>query len=256
LERLVGTAKSLNATSVADFIASRFGKSSGLAALVTGVALLGMVPYIALQLKAVAMSYAALAGGGEAPAWQDSALYVTVVMALFAMLFGTRRAAANEGNRGLVQAMAFEAVFKLVAILLVGGWVTWRLYAGPGDLSAAWQARGATPAPSQPTAYLTLAVLGALAMFTLPHQFHVGVVECGERRQLRTARWLFPLFLVLISLPVWPLALAGQLRLAGWAPDLYVLGLPLANGAGGFALLAFLGGMSAATGMVILASLA
>jgi PAS domain S-box-containing protein len=257
LERLLATAKALNATSVADFIASRFGKSSGLAALVTGVALLGMVPYIALQLKAVAMSYAALDGGaGEAPAWQDSALYVTAVMAVFAMLFGTRRAAANEGNRGLVQAMAFEALFKLGAIGLVGGWVVWRLYQGPGTLAMAWAASGLPEADPQPVAYLTLALLGALAMFTLPHQFHVGVVECGERRQLRTARWLFPLFLVLISLPVWPLARAGQLQLPGWPSDLYVLGLPLTHDAGGLALLAFLGGMSAATGMVILAGLA
>ena len=257
LERLVATAKAQNATSVADFIASRFGKSSGLAALVTGVVLLGMVPYIALQLKAVAMSYAALdAGAGEPPAWQDSALYVTAVMAVFAMLFGTRRTAADEGNRGLVQAMAFEAVFKLVAIGAVGGYVVWRLYAGPADLAGAWQASGLPDAAPQPMAYLTLALLGALAMFTLPHQFHVGVVECGARAQLRTARWLFPLFLVLISLPVWPLARAGQLQLAGWPSDLYVLGLPLTHGAGGVALLAFLGGMSAATGMVILASLA
>ena len=258
LERLVGTAKALNATSVADFIASRFGKSSGLAALITGVVLLGMVPYIALQLKAVAMSYAALgAGGGELPAWQDSAFYVTVIMAVFAMLFGTRRTAADEGNRGLVQAMAFEALFKLVAIGAVGAFVVWRLYQGPTDLAAAWDASGIAAAPSQPVAYLTLALLGAAAMFTLPHQFHVGVVECADRRHLRTARWLFPLFLVLISLPVWPLARAGQLALgSSWPADLYVLGLPLTNGNTWLALLAFLGGMSAATGMVILASLA
>ncbi len=261
LERLVEVAKSVNATSVADFIASRFGKSSGLAALVTLVALVGMVPYIALQLKAVAMSFSALvASGREASAWQDSALWVALVMALFAMLFGTRRTAADEGNRGLMLAMAFEAVFKLVAMLAVGVFVAFVLYASPLALAEAVQAAepaaGASPAP-QPMAYFTLAALGALAMVTLPHQFHVGVVECRERGQLRTARWLFPLFLLLISLPVWPLAQAGTLQLAalGLPSDLYVLGLPLLHEQHALTLFAFLGGLSAATGMVILASL-
>ncbi|HET6602697.1 MAG TPA: NahK/ErcS family hybrid sensor histidine kinase/response regulator [Xanthomonadaceae bacterium] len=258
LDRLVATAKSLNATSVADFVASRFGKSSGLAALLTGVVLLGMVPYIALQLKAVAMSYQALrAGAGEPPPWQDSALLVAVIMAVFAMLFGTRRTAADEHNRGLVLAMAFEAVFKLVAILIVGGFAAFVLYGSPAELATAWRAQEVAAVDPQPVAYLTLTVLGALAMFTLPHQFHVGVVECEDRARLRTARWLFPLFLVAISLPIWPLARAGQLQLGAALPsDLYVLGLPLAHGESGLALLAFLGGMSAATGMVILATLA
>ncbi len=258
LERLVTVSKSVNATSVADFIASRCGKSSGLAALVTLVALVGMVPYIALQLKAVAMSFSTLvATGVEQPAWQDSALYVTLVMAVFAMLFGTRRTAADEGNRGLMLAMAFEAVFKLTAILAVGGFVVFVLYGSPAALEAAWQAQ-VTAAPSaQPTAYLTLAALGAIAMVTLPHQFHVGVVECRDNRHLRTARWLFPLFLLLISLPVWPLARAGALELGalGLPSDLYVLGLPLLHEQRALTLFAFLGGLSAATGMVILASL-
>ncbi len=258
LQRLLAAAKSVNATSVADFIASRCGKSSGLAALVTFVALVGMVPYIALQLKAVAMSFAALTVSGQEPsAWQDSAFYVALVMAVFAMLFGTRRTAADEGNRGLVLAMAFEAVFKLLAILAVGGFVVFALYGSPQALAAAWQAHGAAAPPAQPTAYFTLAALGALAMVTLPHQFHVGVVECRDGDHLRTARWLFPLFLLLISLPVWPLARAGMLELGslGLPSDLYVLGLPLLHQQNALTLLAFLGGLSAATGMVILASL-
>ena len=249
LQRLVRVAREVNATSIADLVAARFGRSPVLAALVTAVCVLGIVPYIALQLKAVAMSYALLTRGQDLtpPPWQDSALYVALVMALFAALFGTRRASAAEHNRGLVLAMAFEALLKLGAMLALATLL-------PGlDLPAAPPRSG-----SGTEGFLGLIVLGALAMFTLPHQFHVGVVECREPRHLATARWLFPLYMVLIALPILPLARAGDALLAarGVPSDLYVLALPLAGGHSGLALLAFLGGLSAATGMVILATLA
>ncbi|MBD8526515.1 hybrid sensor histidine kinase/response regulator [Pseudomarimonas arenosa] len=258
LERLLDRAKSVNATSVADFIASRFGQSTGLAALITGLIVIGMLPYVALQLKAVAMSYSALvAAGSDPPAWQDSALYVAILMAAFAMLFGTRRASSTESNHGLVLAVAFEALFKLAAMLAVGAFVLWQLYDGPLQLHA--QSIDLLRGQQDPRwgTYATLAFLGVLAMFTLPHQFHVGVIECGDRRQLRTAAWLFPLFLLLISLPIWPLAAAGSLQLQaiGLPADLYVMGLPLASDAQGLTVLVFLGGVAAAAGMVILASL-
>ncbi|WP_376689825.1 hybrid sensor histidine kinase/response regulator [Wenzhouxiangella sp. EGI_FJ10409] len=255
LRRLVALSKATNATSIADFIATRFGKSSMLAAAVTGVAVIGIVPYISLQLQAVAMSFEAVHGrvaAGESAAWQDLALYAAIIMAVFAMLFGTRRAAATEHNRGLVLAMGFESLLKLAAMLALGGFVIFGLFSGPGDFAE----RAPSPEFSGLDSFLTLMLLGALAMFTLPHQFHIGVVECRQERHLRTARWLFPLFLVLISLPILPLARAGNALLEGVvAPDLYVLMLPLSEGQQGLALLAFLGGLSAATSMVILASL-
>ncbi|MEA5444559.1 PAS domain-containing hybrid sensor histidine kinase/response regulator [Gammaproteobacteria bacterium AB-CW1] len=257
LRRLVRLSKQHNSTSIADFIASRFGKSSALAAAVTAVALIGLVPYIALQLKAVAMSFSALSvgevGGGEPPAWQDLAFYVAILMAVFGMIFGTRWAAATAHNRGLVFAMGFESLFKLAAMLALGGFVVFVLFSGPADLLAS------TPRPEFQNldSFLTLMLLGALAMFTLPHQFHIGIVECRDPEHMRTARWLFPLFLILISLPILPLARAGGELLgpAGVPPDLYVLQLPMMEGQTGLALFAFLGGLSAATGMVILASL-
>ena len=257
LMRLVTLSKQHNSTSIADFIASRFGKSSMLAAVVTTVAVLGIVPYISLQLKAVAMSFGALAGvtsdASGLAAWQDLAFYIAMFMALFAVLFGTRRASAVEHNRGLVLAMGFESLFKLGAMLALGVFVLFGLYDGPGDWSVS--------TPRQPFSslgtFITLMLLGALAMFTLPHQFHIGVVECRDGAHIRTARWLFPLFLVLIGLPILPLARAGEALLGGQAvpPDLYVLMLPLSEGNSSLALFAFLGGLSAATGMVILASL-
>ncbi len=257
LRRLVALSKAENSTSIADFIASRFGKSSLLAAVVTGVAVLGIVPYISLQLKAVAMSFGALTLGrleeAEGAAWSDLAFYVALCMAIFAMLFGTRRASATEHNRGLVLAMGFESLLKLGAMLALGAFVLFGLYSGPAELLAETR----PPPFAAPDAFITLALLGALAMFTLPHQFHIGVVECRDQAHLKAARWLFPLFLLLIALPILPLAWAGNARLAGLGvpTDLYVLMLPLANGHEALALFAFLGGLSAATGMVILASL-
>lgn len=254
--RLVEEARARNSTSIADLLASRFDKSPLIAALATGIALIGLVPYIALQLKAVAQSFDLLASGlfgGTPPGWQDSAAPAAVLMALFAMLFGTRRAGVT--SHGIVLAMAFESLFKLVALLAVGIYVVFMLYDGPLALSQAAQAL--PPATPPGTAFLTLVLLGALAMFSLPHQFHMAVVECREPGQVRRARWLFPVYLLLMSVFILPLAWAGQLLLAGTAipSDLVVLGLPLQAGAQPLAILAFLGGMSAATGMVVVATL-
>ncbi len=257
LERLARVARELNTTSIADLVASRFGKSSRLAALITAVAVLGMVPYIALQLRAVAQSFALLTtaeGAGDATAaWQDVAFWVALLMAAFAMLFGTRQAAATGHNRGLVLAMGFESLFKLLAMLAIGAFAVWGIGGGPGALAQP----GAVVQPAAPGGgFFALVLLGALAMFTLPHQFHIGIVELRESRQLRTARWLFPLYLLLIAAPILPLARAGQLSVGGMVPpDLYSLAMPLSRGADGLALLAFLGGLSAATGMVIMAAI-
>ncbi|MEZ5439346.1 MAG: PAS-domain containing protein [Lysobacteraceae bacterium] len=252
LQRLNRLAREQHATSLADLIATRLGRSPAVAATVTTVAVLGMVPYIALQLKAVAMSYGLLT---RAPTldrgpWQDSALYVALAMALFAMLFGTRRASAAEHNRGLVLAMGVESLLKLGAMLALGLFV-WLGLDLPTPETPMRPVDGAAGFP-------TLVLLGALAMFTLPHQFHVGVVECRDNAHLKTARWLFPLYMLLIALPILPLANAGDARLAemGVPSDLYVLALPLSEGQSLLALLAFLGGLSAATGMVIIATLA
>ncbi len=256
--RLVRLARASNATSLADLIATRLGKDAWLAAVVTLVAVLGVIPYIALQLQAITMSFSTLTVGASSrsvyatPAWwRDGALYLAVAMALFAILFGTRRASATEHNRGLVLAIAFESVFKLVAMLALGLFVL----LGTGL---------ATPDPVQMPAgggtadgFAPLVILGALAMFLMPHQFHVGVVECRDDAAIRTARWQFPLYLLLIALPALPVAQAGAALFGARVPsDMYALALPLAGGSDAVALLVFLGGLSAATGMVIISTLA
>ncbi|MGO4778985.1 hybrid sensor histidine kinase/response regulator, partial [Lysobacter sp. 2RAB21] len=162
--------------------------------------------------------------------------------------FGTRRASAAEHNRGLVLAMAFVSVFKLAAMLARGVFV----WFGVDDMPKA--AVAAVPAPPA-GGFAPFVLLGALAMFILPHQFHVAVVECRDERDVRTARWQFPLYLLLIALPVLPLAKVGQSVLGAQVPsDLYVLALPLAQGHEALALFAFLGGLSAATGMVVVST--
>jgi signal transduction histidine kinase len=251
--RLVKLARETNATSIADLIATRLGKDAWLAATVTLVAALGLIPYIALQLKAMAMSFAMLTarGAGVAPAWQDSALYVALAMALFAMLFGTRRVSAAEHNRGLVLAMAFESALKLAAMLALGAFVWFGLDVAKGVAPVA-----VPPPVAAASGFAPLVLLGAFAMFILPHQFHIAVVECRAQDDVRTARWQFPLYLLLIALPVLPLARAGEALLGGRVPsDLYVLALPLSQGQEGLALFAFLGGLSAATGMVVVSTL-
>ena len=251
--KLVRLARETNATSLADLVATRLGRDAWLAATITLVAALGLIPYIALQLKAVTMSFAALTGSSTdaGPVWRDGALYVALAMALFAMLFGTRRASAAEHNRGLVLAMAFESVFKLAAMLALGAFVWFGLEALPA---------GTPPPRPQATpsgGFMPLVLLGGLAMFILPHQFHVGVVECRDERHVKTARWLFPLYLLLIAAPTLPLAHAGSVLLGDTVPtDMYALAVPFAQGHEGVALFAFLGGLSAATGMVVVSTLA
>ncbi len=251
--RLVRLARETNATSLADLIAARLGRDAWLAATVTLIAALGLIPYIALQLKAVAMSFGMLTlrsadAVQDAAPWRDSALYVALAMALFAMLFGARRADVSEHNRGLVLAMAAESLFKLGAMLALGAFV-WFGLDGVATPPAA-------PVDAPAGGFVPLVLLGALAMFLLPHQFHVGVVECRDPADIRTSRWLFPLYLLLIALPILPLARAGSALLGNSVPsDMYTLALPFSAGHTGVALFAFLGGLSAATGMVVVSTL-
>ncbi|WP_029005432.1 PAS domain-containing hybrid sensor histidine kinase/response regulator [Azorhizobium doebereinerae] len=266
LLRVVRLAKAHNITSIADFIAARYGKHQGIAALVALVAVLGSIPYISLQLKAVSASLIAvlghLAGGpAQVPVGGDLALFVAFTMAVFAILFGTRHTDATEHQNGLMLAVATESLVKLVAFLAVGGFVTFVIFDGPSQLWQAAQESGATVPFEHGISlenWVTMTVLSAGAFVLLPRQFHVAVVENKSEAEIRRARWLFPLYLVLINLFVVPLALAGMtlFPLSTVDSDVYVLAVPLAAGYEGFALFAFIGGLSAATAMVIVESVA
>jgi Na+/proline symporter/signal transduction histidine kinase/ActR/RegA family two-component response regulator len=257
LERLVLVAKERNVTSIADFIGSRFGKSHALAALVTIIAVTAVVPYLALQLKAVAMSFDVLSGtpgSANPPLLGDSALYVALLLAVFAILFGTRGIDATEHHHGMVLAIAAESMIKLLAFVAVG---VYALYAG-GGFEAATAPLAELAGRGLPAGFLAQTCLAFAAMFCLPRQFQVAVVECEDTGDVRRARWMFPLYLVVISALVLPIAMAGAAAAAGRAvsPDAYLLWLPLANGDRLLAVFAYIGGFSAATGMVIVASVA
>jgi Na+/proline symporter/nitrogen-specific signal transduction histidine kinase len=272
LRKMIRIAKTLRITSIADFIGSRYGKSPLLAGLVTLIALVGIVPYIALQLKAVSAGYGLLTtpAGSAAPGsphWmQDSAFYVALVLAGFTMVFGARHLDATERHEGMVAAIAFESVVKLVAFLAVGVFVVYGLFDGLADLFARAQAvpalqslvrleQGADFAWTQ---WFALILLSMLSVLFLPRQFQVMVVENVRESHLRRAVWVFPLYLLLINLFVLPIALGGLLYFGGspMNPETFVLSLPMAAGQPMLALFAFIGGLSAATGMVIVETIA
>ncbi len=261
LRKIVRITKEQRLTSIADFISSRFGRSASVAAAATLIALIASTPYVALQLKAVATSFDLIAGRQAAGAafWHDTAFWVAAAMALFAVLFGARSGTADEHYPGVISAIAFEAVVKLIALMGVGLFVVlhlrgldWQSLISPADLQRI------TTLPDQAGGrWVSLLVLSAIAILCLPRQFQVTAVEAVDEGHFRTAAWLFPLYLLLISAFVIPIAVAGHVFVGADAnPDQFVLTVPLALGNESMAMLAFIGGFSSATSMVIVASIA
>ena len=270
IRKMVRIASVQRITSIADFISARYGKSSSLGALVALIALIGITPYITLQLKAITVSHAVLVNYPHAPElsladeafWVDKSFWVALVLAVFIILFGTRHLDASERHEGMVAAIAFESMIKLVAFISVGIFVVFVMFHGPGDLFAQVAASpelvgslGLDAVPGGASGWIGMLVLAFLAFITLPRQFQVLVVENVDERHLKRASWLFPLYLLAINLFVIPIAMAGMLLSAG-DPDSYVLTLPLSAGLEALPLLVFIGGLSAATSMVIVETIA
>ncbi|ABE38075.1 ATP-binding region, ATPase-like [Rhodopseudomonas palustris BisB5] len=260
LRRVISLAKSQNITSIADFIAARYGKSQRVAATVAIIAIIGSVPYIALQLKAVASSLQTILGEdhkiANIPIVGDIALIVAMAMALFAVLFGTRRTRATEHQHGLMLAIATESIVKLVAFLAAGIFVTFWMFT-PADLieharKMPEAVRALDSSPSL-TTFVTMTVLSFCAFLMLPRQFYVGVVENTNDAEVSRARWMFPLYLIAINLFVIPIALAGLVTFPFGAvdSDMFVLALPIQANATLLSVGVFIGGLSAATAMVI-----
>ncbi|MFC0219139.1 NahK/ErcS family hybrid sensor histidine kinase/response regulator [Pseudochelatococcus lubricantis] len=269
ITRVVELAKAQNITSIADFLAARYGKNDRVAVLVTMIAAIGVIPYIALQLKAVSSSLTVFFEAAPditfippAALGIDLAFVVAAVLAAFAVAFGTRHVDATEHQDGLVLAIALESLVKLVAFLAVGIFVTYVMFDGVGDILM----RAAVTHPggdiqektSDVVTYLTLTLLSLGMAMLLPRQFHMIIVENRDISDVRRAAWMFPLYLIAINVFVLPLALAGQAAFPEGAidPDMTVLALPLSAGAHTMALIAFIGGLSAATAMVIVDSVA
>lgn len=268
IRKMLLIAKQQNTTSIADFIAARYGKSQGLAALVSVISLLVILPYIALQLDALTMSFNTIVHGVYSrpvtdvglAGWTDTGLMVAIAMAAFSIAFGTRHVNPRESHQGIIRAIAFESIVKLGAFLLIGVFVTYGMFGGVHDVL--YQAER-LPAfhqlfdqPLITPRFVTTLILAIAATLCLPRQFHVGVVENTDARDLNTARWMFPLYLFAMSLFVVPLAAAGMVVFGsdGVDPDRFVLALPLHADMPWLTLVAYIGGVSAATSMVIMAT--
>ncbi|MFN8522941.1 MAG: ATP-binding protein [Chloroflexota bacterium] len=269
LRKIVRISKQQNLTSIADFISARYGNSKALGVLVSIAVVVGIMPYTALQLKAVASTFRIIQGQGalETPlAGFDTAFLVAAFMSVFGILFGARHISPSERHEAMVAAVAFESIVKLVSFLAVGLFVCFWVYDGVDDLFATAQL---VPAfrdlfvlngnnSVDFASWFSITVLSAAAVMFLPRQFHIAVVENTHERHIRTAMWLFPLYLLLINLMVAPIAFAGLIAF-GHRPlesDFFVISIPLHYGQGALALLAFIGGLSAATAMLVVESVA
>ena len=274
LLKMIRISKANRITSIADFVASRYGKSQLLGGLVTIIAVIGIIPYIALQLKAISTSFSIILHypGVAMPEKLgaqlfigDNTFYIAMMLAAFTILFGTRHLDATERHEGLVAAIAFESVVKLVAFIAVGLFVTYGMYNGFTDIFQrarenpqlhALLALGGESGGY--TSWASLTLLSMFAILFLPRQFQVAVVENVDERHLNKAIWLFPLYLFAINIFVLPIALGGLLHFpaGGVDADTFMLTLPIAEKQIWIAGLAFIGGLSAATGMVIVETIA
>lgn len=264
LRRIIRISHRHRVTSLADFVSARYGKSTALGCLVTIIAVVGVVPYISLQLKAVSLTFTVIrrhpvvtSAPGDIPLFQDTGLYAALVLAAFTIVFGTRHLDATERHEGMVAAIAFESVVKLVAFLSAGIFVVFWMFGGIHDLFSRAADAGLTTLFTlrEQAGYgmwVWLTVLSMLAIVLLPRQWQISVVENVDEKHLGRAMWLFPLYLLAISIFVLPIAAGGLLRFGQAVDaDTYVLTLPMAGGQEALALLVFIGGLSAATSMVI-----
>lgn len=265
LRKLVRVAKEQRITTISDCIASRYGKSAGLGSLVAVLVVCAMIPYIALQLKAVSVTFKMMMPADSFLTGFDPALLVAGTLGLFGILFGARNLDFTREQTGLMTAVAVESIVKLVAFLLVGGFVTWGLHDGfaaifqriaEHPLWARLLVIDAAPAASYPR-WTAMLLVSMLAVMLLPRQFHVLIVQNPRERDVQTAAWAFPLYLLAINVFVLPIAFAGLLAFgrAGDA-DSFILALPLRTGADFVTVAVFLGGFSAATAMIVVDSLA
>jgi len=262
IEKMILVSKQQNITTISDFISSRYGKSQALAVLITIIAVTGTMPYIAMQLKAVAISYNAIAPGADEllNKGSDTALFVAIIMAIFSILFGTRHIDATEHHEGLVLAVAFESIIKLAAFIAVGLFVTFEIFDSFDDMAyniAVQLQNNSNYNSLLQDSFITETLLACAAVICLPRQFHVTIVENTNPGHLKLARWLFPLYLILLATFVMPIATAGMVHFhdSNIDPDTIVLMLPLIEGHKSLATFAFIGGLSASTSMVIVASI-
>lgn len=266
LKKIIRISKQHKISSIADFISLRYGNNRFLGALVTVLCLLGIVPYISLQLKAVSETFQILSAENQYKStfiFDDSTFYVAVLLAVFAAFFGTQTTDASERHRGIVVSVAFESVLKLVFFLIIGIYATYVLFDGTGDIfyrmskTENFRQLSSFGGLENGFTWFYTIILSFLAIFLLPRQFQVSVVENVREKHLKHAIWMFPLYLLLFNLFVIFIAWAGNLSIGNAdLAEYYALLLPLQNNNNFMALLVFLGGFSAVISMVVVSTLA
>jgi sigma-B regulation protein RsbU (phosphoserine phosphatase) len=265
LRRLVSFCNSQGVTSVPDLLEAMYGKGKALGTIATLILVIGVIPYISLQLKAVGHTFDLLTTRGPAPGvFSDAAFWASLVLAIFSVLFGARTLVASERHEGMVAAVALESAVKLGAFLIVGAHIVWGLGGGLGNIFSEAQAAGFTSklfllggeSPTSGTQWLTLMVLSASAVILLPRQFQMLAVENVREDHLLPASWVFPAYLFVINLLVLPVALVGLIHKIPGTPDYFMISIPLSQGQKIFAFMSFIGGLSAATSMIIVSSVA
>ena len=261
IRKLVRIGRSQRITSIADLVSSRFGKSTSLGVLITLLMVVAATPYLALQLQSMTLSFAVFAeSSGQDWSGEDltqAALWMAMGLAVFTVIFGTRNLDANERHNGIVMAIAMEAVVKLCALVAVGVFVVWGVAGGIGNTLDLIETSPIADWNQSSGRWVGLIFLSGAALLTLPRMFQVLVVENEDEEHLFTASWAFPLYLMIMSLFVVPIAVVGlKIMPEGSNPDLFVLTIPLSQGENGLAIFSFLGGFSSATSMVIVATIA
>ncbi|MEQ8225238.1 MAG: histidine kinase dimerization/phospho-acceptor domain-containing protein, partial [Candidatus Eremiobacterota bacterium] len=263
LRKLIRIKTARKITSIADFISARYGKSQLIAAIVTSIALIGISPYIALQLKSLISTFKIITASNNPDIlWlqNHTGIIIVVTLITFTILFGVRRLDPTERHPGIIFIIAVEAIVKLVVFLIAGIFTTYFMYNGFGDIFNQAVERKLLLFSGNDSNYyviwMTSIILSMSACIFLPRQFHVAVVENFNENHIKTAMWFFPLYLFLINIFVLPVALAGLLK--GYSiheADTFLLSLPVSVGHKWISLLVFLGGFSAGTGMIMICSM-
>ena len=264
LRKIIRISRVNNVSSIADFISLRYGNSRFLGAIVTVICILSVIPYISLQLKAISETFHIVTKTNEnSLIILDTTTYVAVALALFASYYGTRYVDASEKRKGVITAVALESLLKLIFFVIIGVFVTFFVFDGLGDIydKAAvlenFEKKNTFGGFEQAINWIFLCMVSLFAIFLLPRQFHTSVVENNRERHIKTAIWLFPLYLLIFNFFVFPIAWGGNILFDGQEvnPDMYSLLIPQHLNNEWLALMVFLGGFSAAISMIVVSSI-
>ena len=266
LRKIIRISKQHKISSIADFISLRYGNNRFLGALITIVCAFGTVPYISLQLKAVSETFEIMTVESSyvsTTIFDDSTFYIALLLAIFATFFGTQTTDASEKHKGIVTTVAFESILKLVFFLIIGVYVTYFLFDGTEDIYSKisqtenFEKLIKLNGLEEGFNWFFMIMLSFMAIFLLPRQFQVSVIENNREKHLKKAIWLFPLYLLLFNVFVIFIAWAGKLNFGDTVnAEYFALLLPLQSDNVFLALLVFLGGFSAVISMVVVSTLA